>query len=124
MMGVIFIGFNVIIGFAFGALKTFTRTHFLKIFNKKTIYDYDKILASNILESMRAINVTKIVENIAYFKWQNIPVVSQDAKLELISHFEVQIDLKAKRSVYSSVGIMFKLWSQNMEFWLRLENSI
>ena len=71
---------------------------------------------------MRAINVTKIMENIAYFK--NIPVVSQDAKLDLISHFEVRIDLKTKRSVYSSVGIMFKLWSQNMEFWLRLENSI
>ena len=124
MMGVIFIGFNVIMGFAFGALKTFIRSYFLKIFNKKTIYDYDRILASNILESMRAINVTKIVENIAYFKWQNIPVVSQDAELRLISHFEVKIDLKTKRSVYSLVGIMFKLWSTNMEFWIRLENSI
>ena len=68
MMGVIFIGFNVIIGFAFGALKTFTRTHFVKIFNKKLIYDYDRILESNISESMRAINVTKNMENIAYFK--------------------------------------------------------
>ena len=76
MMGVIFIGFKVILGFAFDALKTFIRSRFPKIFNKKMIYDYDEILASNILESMRAINVTKIVENIAYFKWQNITVVS------------------------------------------------
>ena len=90
-MGVIFIGFNVIVGFAFGALKTFTRTHFLKIFNKKTIYEYDEILASNILESMRAINVTKIMENIGYFKWQNIPVISQDAELEaqVLSLFQI-----------------------------------
>ena len=51
--------------------------------------------------------VSHNVENIGYFKWQNIPVISQDAELELISDFEVKIDLKAKRSVHSSVGIMF-----------------
>lgn len=72
--------------------------------NEKLDFDYNKILASNILESMRAVNLTKIQNDIATFTWMNIPIVSQDAKIEMISKFEVTIDLKTKRSIYSSTG--------------------
>ena len=76
----------------------------MHILNKKMKFDYNKILASNILESMRAMNVTKIKNDIATFTWINIPVVSQDAKIEMISKFEVLIDLKTKRSISSLTG--------------------
>ena len=54
-------------------------------------------------------NLTKIQNDIATFTWTNIPVVSQDAKIEMISKFEVTIDLKTKRSIYSSSGPCSKI---------------
>ena len=77
LAGFVFVNLNVILGFIFGALKTAFRSRYMHIFKKKMIFDYDKILAVNILESMRAVNVTKVVDHIATFTWQNIPVVSQ-----------------------------------------------
>ena len=77
LAGFVFVNLNVILGFIFGALKTAFRSRYMHIFKKKMIFDYDKILAINILESMRAVNVTKVVDHIATFTWQNIPVVSQ-----------------------------------------------
>ena len=76
----------------------------MHILDKKIKFDYSKILASNILESMRAMNVTKVKNDVATFTWINIPVVSQDAKIEMISKFEVVIDLKTKRSISSLTG--------------------
>ena len=49
----------------------------MRFFKKEMNFDYDKILAANILESMRAVNVTKVVDDIATFTWENIPIVSQ-----------------------------------------------
>ena len=87
-----------------GSLRTYIRCLHNQFLNKKLDFDYSKILASNILESMRAVNLTKIQNDIATFTWRNIPIVSQDAKIEMISKFEVTIDLKTKRSIYSSTG--------------------
>ena len=53
----------------------------MKIFNKKLVYDYDNILAMNILESMRAVNVSKITNDIATFTWNDIPICSQVGRL-------------------------------------------
>ena len=76
--GFVFVNFNVILGFVFGALKTSFRIRYMRFFKKKMNFDYDRILAANILESMRAVNVTKVVDDIATFTWQNIPIVSQE----------------------------------------------
>ena len=73
-----FVNFNVILGFVFGALKTSFRCRYMRIFQTEMNFDYDKILAANILESMRAVNVTKVVDDIATFTWENIPIVSQE----------------------------------------------
>ena len=75
--------------------------HFL---NKKLSFNYNKLLASNILESMRVVNLSKIKNDIATFTWINIPIVSQDAKIEMISKFEVVIDLKTKQSISCLTG--------------------
>ena len=53
---------------------------------------------------MRAVNLTEVKNDIATFTWKNIPIVSQDAKIEMISKFEVTIDLKTKRSISSLTG--------------------
>ena len=68
----------MIFGFVFGALKTYVGCKYRKILKQKVVFDYDHILAMNILESMRAVNVTKIDNNIATFTWQDIPIVSQE----------------------------------------------
>ena len=78
IIGFVFVNFNVILGFVFGALKTSFRCRYMRIFQIKMNFDYDSILAANILESMRAVNVTKVVYDIATFTWQNIPIVSQE----------------------------------------------
>ena len=78
IIGFVFVNFNVIIGFVFGALKTSFRCRYMRFFKKEMNFDYDRILAANILESMRAVNVTKVVDDIATFTWENIPVVSQE----------------------------------------------
>ena len=77
IIGFVFVNFNVILGFAFGALKTSFRCRYMRIFQMEMHFDYDRILAANILESMRAVNVTKVVDDIATFTWENIPIVSQ-----------------------------------------------
>ena len=46
----------------------------------------------------------KVEDDIAIFKWQNIPIVSQEEKIEIISEFEVIIDLKTKQSTHSFIG--------------------
>ena len=78
IIGFVFVNFNVILGFVFGALKTSFQCRYMRIFQMKMNFDYDSILAANILESMRAVNVTKVVDDIATFTWQNIPIVSQE----------------------------------------------
>ena len=99
-----FVNINVILGFLFGTFKTYFRCLYIHISKKNMNFDYDKILAVNILESMRAVNVKKVEDNIASFKWQNIPIVSQEEKIEIISEFEVIIDLKTKQSIHSFLG--------------------
>ena len=81
--------------------------HFL---NKKLSFNYNKLLASNILESMRVVNLSKIENDIATFTWINIPIVSQDAKIEMISKFEVVIDLKTKQSISCLTGPCSKIY--------------
>ena len=113
-----------------GTVKTYVRDRYMKIFNKKLVYDYDNILAMNILESMRAVNVSKITNDIATFTWNNIPICSQvglfwisrkghplnakdnvkDAKLEIISKFEIVVNLKSKRALHSCKGLVWNQW--------------
>ena len=76
-VGFVFVNINVILGFIFGALKTACRCRYMQFLQKRMNFDYDEILAANILESMRAVNVTKVVNDIASFRWENIPIVSQ-----------------------------------------------
>ena len=87
LTGVVFIGINVILGFVYGALKTFVRCQYIKILNNKTVFDYDQILAMNILESFRALNVTQVEQNIAIFVWNDIPIVSQERTRLELSYF-------------------------------------
>ena len=94
----------MIFGFVFGALKTYIRCLYMHFLNKKMSFNYNKLLASNILESMRVVNLSKIENDIATFTWINIPIVSQDAKIEIISKFEVVIDLKTKQSISCLTG--------------------
>ena len=99
-----FVNINVILGFLFGTFKTYFQCRYIHLFKKNMNFDYDKILAVNILESMRAVNVKKVEDDIAIFKWQNIPIVSQEEKIEILSEFEVIIDLKTKQSIHSFIG--------------------
>ena len=110
MAGVVFVGFNVIFGFVFGALKTYIRCLYMHFLNRKLGFNYNKLLASNILESMRVVNLSKIENDIATFTWINIPIVSQDAKIEMISKFEVVIDLKTKQSISCLTGPCSKIY--------------
>ena len=78
----IFVSLNVICGFVLGSIKTSFRSFTTKVnsrsySSKESIYNYDNILALALLESMRAINVTRVNDDIATFEWENIPIVTQ-----------------------------------------------